>query len=74
MRHEALEELIEAADAVWEDAAHSGADETVIISGSLIRRLALALVDVRYNGAQDMRELAEQWPVGDTVPTQEGAE
>lgn len=24
MRHEALEELIEAADAVWEDAAHSG--------------------------------------------------
>jgi len=58
-----MEELIEAADAVWADAAEGGASEVAHVSGFNIRRLALAAIACDPGSFDaDASTLAEQWP------------
>jgi hypothetical protein len=59
-----VQELVDAANAVWGDAAEGGTEDTAIVSGYNIRRLALAQVALMPDGPckEEMRIYAEQWP------------
>jgi hypothetical protein len=65
-RHAQVSELLEAADAVWTDAAEGGANEVGLVSGHNIRRLALAVCALRGLPVEaEEWDLARQWPEAD---------